>query len=163
MKYAGFTLIELIVVISVTAVLSIIGIAAFVTYSRTQALTTSVLDIVTMLQVAKSRAQSQVKPDAAPCLDGYRVAILSSNKTYQMFAVCLPNDYPVAGYTKKLPSNICFDASATTTTSILFRVLTGGVGGGGDIQINGYGSGFKITVNSAGNIVFIKTVGRVCS
>ena len=70
----GFTLIELMVVFSILAVLSTIGVAAFVSFSRTQTLNAAASDIKSMLNLAKSRAYSQVKPSVTPCntsqLDG---------------------------------------------------------------------------------------------
>lgn len=146
----GFTLIELIVVISVTAVLSIVGIAAFVTYSQTQALSASAQDVATMLQVAKSRAQSQVKPDSVPCLDGYRVDVYPQG-TYTLNAICGVNTYPIANQAKKLPTNISFYISSIS--SVQFAVLSGVVSGIRDIKINGYGKSKTINIDAIGNIV----------
>ena len=90
-KSSGFTLIELIVVISVAAVISVIGIAAFVSYNQTQSLNTTAADIANMFSVAKSRAASGVKPTTGPCftqtLDGYRISI-TIPRTYKLDAVC---------------------------------------------------------------------------
>src|SRR3990167_1262351 len=63
----GFTLIELLVAFVVIAVLSTIGIASFVSYSRSQALTQATNDLATTLTVARSRAQAQVKPSTGVC------------------------------------------------------------------------------------------------
>src|SRR3989344_8135047 len=88
----GFTLIELIVVISVAAVISVIGIAAFVSYNQTQSLNTTAADIANMFSVAKSRAASGVKP--TPCesqaLNGYQISINIAAKTYELNAICPP-------------------------------------------------------------------------
>lgn len=152
----GFTLIELIVVISITAVLSVIGIASFVNYSRAAALNAGVSDVVNMLQVAKSRAQTQVKQDGGLCetpiLKGYRVTISISEKTYKLDVVCGSNiTSPVVSYQKKLPDALSF--GDTTPTSIEFSVLNGAVIGSGNIKINGYNDAFKtITVDPIGNI-----------
>lgn len=153
MKKKGFTLIELIVVISVTAVLSVVGIAAFVTYSRTQALTTSAQDVASILNVAKSRAQSQVKPASGPCasgvLDGYKVVVTSST-AYELNAVCGGNDYQIAEQTKTLGKNVIF--SSPIATAFFFRVLTGGVEGAQEVVISGYGKTKAVTVTQSGII-----------
>lgn len=149
----GFTLIELIVVIAVTAVLSIVGIAAFVTYSQTQALTTSVQDVASVLNVAKSRAQSQVKPQVGPCasgiLDGYKVTV-TSNTTYELSAVCGGNDFQIAEQKKTLGKNVTF--SSPVGSAFFFRVLSGSVEGAPEVAVSAYGKTKAITVNSSGKI-----------
>lgn len=57
---AGFTLVELIVVFSITTVLASIGFASFVTYSRQQTLNTAVADAKLLLQTARSETLAQV-------------------------------------------------------------------------------------------------------
>ncbi|MBI2430425.1 MAG: prepilin-type N-terminal cleavage/methylation domain-containing protein [Candidatus Levybacteria bacterium] len=153
----GFTLIELIIVIAVTAVLSVIGIAAFVSYSRTQALNAATQDVVTMLQVAKSRAQSQVIPENHLCgtsrFAGYQVVIPLpiTQGVYRLEAVfegsCTKE---IGNQNKKLPQNISFDANSST--SIKFSVLTGEASVLGNIKINGYSKTKRITVSSSGLI-----------
>lgn len=126
----GFTLIEIIVVFSVIAILSTAGIASFVTYSRSQTVEVAAQDIVAMLNTAKSRALSQVKPVASPCgeageggvLQGYRVSISANN--YRLSAVCGGNDYFIPNENKPIPTSISITAGTGTYT---FRVLTGGV------------------------------------
>lgn len=151
----GFTLIELLVVIAIIAALSIIGIAALVAYSRAQVLNASASDIATLLNAAKSRAQSQVKPTTGVCstspLDSYQVSLSIASKTYQLNAVCAGNTMLI-GQAKTLPTDISFDSGGTTTTAISFLIITGGVKGAGDIKISGYSNSKKITVNSSGNI-----------
>lgn len=151
----GFTLIELLIVISLIAMLSTLGIAAFLSYSRTQTLNTAVLDVVSMLNVAKFRAQSQVRPNEGACtsaanqLDGYQVNIDISTKQYKLLAVC--GGFSVEIMTKTLPANISFQSAAPT--SILFRVLSGGVDKPGTITISGYDTAKTITIDSSGKIM----------
>ena len=59
----GFTLLELIVVFSIIAILSTIGLASFVNYSKAQILQGSANDIISTLNTAKSKAASQIKPN----------------------------------------------------------------------------------------------------
>lgn len=182
-KLSGFTLIEIIIVFSVLAIISVTGIAAFLNYSRSQTLSTATAEVVTMLNTAKSRAMSQkiINPTnesqtmcgANNPFVGYKVLICkfsdgsvgssdcigaTSNNSYQFQIACtnLPLD-PVIE-TKTLPPNISFPAGQTAV-SYLFRALTGAVditGGAsqGTITINGYGLTPKvITVYSDGRIV----------
>jgi len=148
----GFTLIELVVVLSVIAILSTVGIAAFVNYSRTQTLNTAVLDLVSMLNVAKSRSMSQVKPAGGDCvthsLDGYKVTI-SPPQSYNLDAVC--EGFSAEIERENLPVNISFEEGIQT--QFLFRTLTGGVESPGTITINGYNKIKTITIYSDGRII----------
>ncbi|HSD98900.1 MAG TPA: prepilin-type N-terminal cleavage/methylation domain-containing protein [Patescibacteria group bacterium] len=58
---SGFTLIELIIVFSVITVLSSLGVASFVAYSRSQTIDTAMKDFKSVLFTARSRALSQLR------------------------------------------------------------------------------------------------------
>lgn len=159
---AGFTLIELIVVFAIIAALSTLGVASFVSYSRTQALNSAVNDLVSILNLAKSRAQSQVKPSCAGPLDGYEIRLcgVSGSPTtcintidadYELDARCNGSVVSPPISTGKLSQNVSFDPS-TTTTSIFFSVLTGGVQGFGTIAMTGYSQTKNIVIDQSGNI-----------
>jgi len=153
----GFTLIELMVVFSIFAVLSTIGVAAFVSFSRTQTLNAAASDIKSMLNLAKSRAYSQVKPSVTPCntsqLDGYKVKIDSMGGSYDLIAQCGGLDTaPIR--TGRLPSGYSFTTGPPTPPStFFFPVIKGGVVGNGNVGINnGFGQWAIISVSSDGNI-----------
>lgn len=159
----GFTLIELIVIISVVGVLSIVGIASFVTYSRIQSLNSAVSDFVTTIHLAKSRAQSQVKPTERCAsnrqLNGYKVSVCGfpsstcvSTKDYELTIVCEGSTVSPAIESKRLLQNITFVSGGTTSTSFFFKVIIGGVVGAGDVVINGYGRSKTVRVDANGNI-----------
>lgn len=161
----GFTLIELIIVFSVMAIIGATGIAALVGYSEYQAFNTATLDVASMLQTAKVRAQSQTIPSSclSPVqLTGYQVHVGSDinsasattldKKTYQLIVNC---NYPLPLVLKSntLPnSNITFSAIVDVT----FPVLTGGATSltmPAQITVNGYGFPAKvISVKSDGTI-----------
>ncbi len=129
MKQFGFTLIELLWSIAIASILSSVGIAAFFTYSRTQALNAAVSEFTTMLQLAKFRAQSQVKPkgcsDSNYSLDGYRVDVNVLTGGYQLIAQCSGNDYPILNQ-NKLPQQMSFTClSDASHPYFFFQVLTG--------------------------------------
>ena len=169
---SGFTFIEILVTVAVAAALSAIGIAGFVSYSRSQALTAATSDVVTMLHLAKSKAQSQVKPSNCNILVGYKVGLCqlssidcqppetnnpsSGGKDYALYAVCSADSVNplVVNDSKKLSNNntIQFETTGTTSTAIFFNVITGGVTGFGNIKISGYGNQKTITVDAVGNI-----------
>jgi len=156
----GFTLIELIVVISVAAVVSVIGIAAFVSYNQTQSLNTTAADIANMFSVAKSRAASGVKPSTCSgSLDGYEIrlcglsgstCINSTSANYELDVRCNGLVAPPPMLTGKFPTNITFDIS-TSSRIFSFAVLTGGFSQAGTIVLTGFGKSKSITVDSLGN------------
>ncbi len=150
-KSRGFTLIELMVVLSVTAVLGTLGIAGFVNYNQVQTLQVSANDLATTLNVARSRALSQVKGSScsAKILEGYTVDI-SIPKSYTLSSRCSGVTSNLD--TKTLPQNVSFKSPDTSPTSFFFPVLSGGVQTGGNIVITGFGRDKIITVNSLGGV-----------
>lgn len=142
---AGFTLIELLVVFSVAAILGGIGIAGFSSYNDSQILTQTTNDVVSMLQTAKSRAQSQYKP--AGCTDTllyYKVTI--SSPTYTLTAVCGSTNLDLSS--KTLPGGMTFSISR----SVNFYPLLGGAYSSGSIVLNKGSVSKTITVSGNGNI-----------
>lgn len=149
-KERGFTLIEILFVLSVTAIISTIGVAGFVSYSRSQKLNAAVGDVVSMLTVAKSRALSQVKPSMGVCassvLDGYRVRTTGSS-TYSLDVLCVGGSQAIQS--KILPSNIAFANNKT----FVFPILTGG-GDAGSIQITS-------SENNQSKIIILDSSGKI--
>lgn len=132
---AGFTIIELIVAFSILAVISTIGVIAFVSYSQIQAVNAGGYEVVTMFQTAKSRAQSQVKPNTGACsvlpLYGYEVVLCPGgcNVGYKYRLNVLCGDGGGTSQTietKKLPKDVYF-SGFSSETYFLFRSLTGGL------------------------------------
>jgi len=153
MKQKGFTLIELMVTISIAAVLGTLSIAGFNTFNQSQMLRTSADDVVTMLNLAKSRAQSQIKIGASCAsnpLEGYRVDISIAGGSYTLSSVCgTPNSLQA----KSLPQNIEFDSASPA--SFFFPVLSGGtsLGASGQIVISNSAGGIRtITVKPLGGV-----------
>lgn len=150
----GFTLVELVVVFSVMAILGTAGIAAYVSYSRTQALDAASSEVLSMLQTAKSRAQSQVRPTQGVCvtgtLDGYQVTIDPSNNTYKLEIKCGVIVQMIEE--KRLPQNVTFQDGLPQV--FLFRILTGGVDRAGTVTLTAYEKNKSISVNQAGVVGF---------
>ena len=150
MRQKGFTLIELMIVISVTAVLGTLGIAGFVNYNRVQAVQSAANDLATILNLARSRALSQVKLGATcktKTLEGYGVET-SSNNSYSLKIYCSrPTNEELDR--KTLPRGITFKSSPRT---FFFPVLTGGVETQGQIVITNSITDKTITINSLGGV-----------
>src|SRR5882724_4055643 len=139
----GFTLIEILVVFAVMSALLFSSMAAFDSYNRSQTFQTSVANIVSVLNVAKSRSLTQVKPSqcGTKVLQGYQVSISTATSTYLLQVVCDTTVYTLS--TGTLPSQVTFAAGATTP--ILFAVSTGVVRSVSTVTINGYGKAKTIT------------------
>ena len=149
----GFTLIELMVVLSITAVLGTLGIAGFMTYNQTQVLQSSASEVVTMLNLAKSRAQSQIKPSAlcsSGTLDGYSVSVrIVQDRSYALWLKCSGLDVKINEQDKNLPSGLRF----TSSIIFFFPVQTGGVQALGEFDISSSdGKKKTIKVNSLGGV-----------
>lgn len=148
----GFTLLEIIIVLSVLTILSTIGIASFSSGSKAASVETALNDIVSTFQLARSRAISQVKPDGqGVCngdLRGYRVEIKPQTNSYSLVLICENSTYTIS--TKTLPNNITF--SNDPQTSFFFPILTGSVEGSGTVSIKGYNITKSVVVDSVGGI-----------
>ncbi|HEV2339283.1 MAG TPA: prepilin-type N-terminal cleavage/methylation domain-containing protein [Patescibacteria group bacterium] len=137
---AGFTLIELLIVFSVTAILSSIGIASFLSYSRSQDLRESTYNLQTYLQTARADVLAQVKP-AGLCggpLQSYEVfvcckgggsncPICKSSDNIELDISCGGSTHVVMS--KSFPSDVIIDNINTTNRSFVFTPISGIVSG----------------------------------
>lgn len=178
---SGFTLIELIVVFTVFTILSGVGVASFVTYSRSQAVDNSLKELKTTLLTARSRSLSQLK--GTNCgnnvnlqLLGYEVVLCSvpghshpanvscndSSNAYELQIICgLPDgsgQTAVSVLDKKfLDSSITFDTNSTATY-FYFSTLTGAVttdasgGTSPTAKVKGYSLTRSVSVSQTGVI-----------
>lgn len=174
-KSLGFTLIEMIIVFSIAAAISTLGIASFLEYNRSSEVNSAASGLSSFLNLAKSRALSQVKPSTCTgILNGYKVMICKtssnadcSGKT-NVLNTCLPadssdKDYAIYAFcdgallspsidSKKLPPNVC--VSNSSQTSFYFKVFTAGTEGSGNITIHNKNNNSKIiNVSSDGRII----------
>ncbi len=156
----GFTLIELLVVFSIIAIISTVTLASFSDFNKTSAAKQTGAQLASFFNDAKSRSLSQVKPSSCSgSLGGYVVDICITAGTgctnadsYKMSVIC--SGVKTELLVKKLPSNMHFSSSGTTSTSYRFNLLTGGVTGAGTVVITGNGSTQTITVNQIGSITY---------
>ena len=163
----GFTLIELIIVFSVMAILSSIGIASFASYANSQKLRSAALDVKTVLQQARSQAFTQVKPvscTGAGAFQGYEVRLCgvsgtncssTGNNDYELDAMCDSTAIVVSA--TKFVSGVSVDTGKTTQGTFHFTPITGGIAnltsGKATIVLDGANASSQtITVMSAGVI-----------
>ena len=79
LHFQGYTLVELLIVIGIISVITASGIFAAVQYNRNQVITTTANEVASQMLLAKSRAQTQVKPQTCSKLDGYQVIIQNTS------------------------------------------------------------------------------------
>ena len=168
MKYVshhvrGFTLIELLVVFSIIAVISTVTLASFSNFSKASAVKQTGAQLASFFNDAKSRSLSQVKPSScAGSLGGYVVDICITAgsgctypDSYKMSVVCSGVKTDLAPpLVKRLPTNMHFSSTGTTSTSYRFNLLTGGVTGAGSVAITGNGSTLTLTVSQVGSVTY---------
>jgi prepilin-type N-terminal cleavage/methylation domain-containing protein len=147
----GFTLIELVVAFSIMAILSTVGIASFVSYSRSQTLQQAANNLVTAINTAKASSVAQTVSlnlsggvvlacAAGQSFGGYGITIYPANGNYTYYIKCSGTKvYPSAMTYTALPNKVVFGSG--TTQDIFFSVLTGGVTGSGSIILDGSGLG----------------------
>lgn len=145
----GFTLIELLVVISIMAILTSLGIASYATYNSNQLVQIAAADVVNLMNTAKSRAISQVKPEECGerSLTEYKVTIDRTQSEYALVAVC---DEDVVIGTKSLPTQISF--MPESDSEVAFALSTGISPQESLIKLTGFDTTKVITITETGTI-----------
>lgn len=153
----GFTLIEILLVVSIIAILSVSTGIAFSSINAKQQLNNSAQDVLVMLHSAKAKAQSQITLTACNSLQQYQVmrcgagplckTVGASSSTYELQAVCNNGSYLIDA--KSLLGSVTF--ANTSDTTISFSVLTGGSSGGV----------FTVTSGSGNRILTVSQYGQV--
>lgn len=156
-KTNGFTLIEILLVFSIIAIISVASIFAYSSYNTKQQINNSSQDLLVLVHTAKAKAQAQISPSTCTSLQSYQVmrcgagpscqTVGANATTYELQAVC--NNGIVAVDTKALAPNVTFTNGSSTTVS--FNVLTGGASGGTFTITNGTTTR-TVTVSSYGQV-----------
>lgn len=178
----GFTLIELIIVFTIFTILSGVGVASFVTYSRSQAVDNSLRELKTTVYTARSRALSQLKDSSCVSngtslqLLGYEVVLCSVpghshpanvgcnnvSNAYELQMICGKSDgSSQTAFTvlekKFIDSNISFDTTSNATyfffATITAAVTTDAPGGSSPTAVvKGYSLLKSVSVSQTGVI-----------
>lgn len=161
MRQKGFTLVELVIVFSVIALLSIVGIASFVSFTQRQVLGNAVSDLRTTLNVARMYTLSQYNDSCTNSqqLGGYVVVVCcnpSNNQTpmsncpaigcsgsydYELYESCVHTDGSITynvvkGQQKNFPKAITV-SSQTSARTFQFTPISGKVTFGGALLLAG--------------------------
>lgn len=154
MKKNGFSLIELLVVISIILLTVGGGIAGFLTFNDKQTVLEGMRKVKSYFQVAQGRAQAgEIPPGCTGGLDHYAVRYHSAPCSDEIcvVAVCgggtsvvMDQSYtPVNNLTISLPGG---------ASGVQFLVLGGGVVNSGNIEVSYSGRTYNFDVSSGGDI-----------
>jgi type II secretory pathway pseudopilin PulG len=155
----GFSLVELIAAFTLLITISALAIVNFRSYSETQVIKNSALDVALQLQKARSRAQSQVKPsDIVACqtdpLQAYEVKICgvtgsscTGDNAYELHVICGGVSNLIERKTLITPLKFL----AASSPSFRFQVMNGSVNAGSVILDNN-GVQKTVQVSGIGNI-----------
>ncbi len=145
----GFTLLELIIIFAISAIILSISVSSFGNFNSSQIFNGAVSDVVSVLNSARSRSISQVKPpQCSSSLDGYEVKFTTADREYEQSALC--GGVAVATQQKKLPAQVSFVTGSAP--SVPFNVSVGTVNSPRTIAVTGYGKTSTISINTVGII-----------
>jgi prepilin-type N-terminal cleavage/methylation domain-containing protein len=145
----AYTLIELLIVISITGIIFGIGYFGFREFSRRQVLASTTSALVTNLRLAQERALAGDKPEGCSGnLEGYEVVFNSTSYTIQ--AVCESGKIEI----KKVDLPEAIFLALPSVNPILFKVLAQGtnVAEKVEIAVSGFDKSQIVTVTSSGEI-----------
>ena len=162
----GFTLVEMLVTISIVTLLSGVGFAAFVSHSRTQAVEQAANDLKEGVKKAKFNTVSFIKPDVSGCpnpFTGYHmhfcVASKASCSNIYDFEVDSQYSYTDAAcslpvYRYKLPQNVSYGAGSTCRDIRIASIsnLTNGTTLPCQIVVSAYGITKTLSIDSSLNV-----------
>ena len=152
----GFTLIEILVTISLGLIVTVSGMAYYSNFNRRQMVEQSAKKIVSDLRLAQNLALTQEKPDQESCacdfLNGYSVNFNFPEKSYQIAVDCNPACEESVIFKEAVLENVTLSG----LQSVKFLVLTQGVQtSGGDtltISSDNFSYSKEVVIGGAGNI-----------
>ena len=141
-KKFGYTLIEILVALSISATIFVIGYVAFREFARRQALLGAGRNLHADLRLAQGQALAGQKPDGCTVLVGYAFTVLNVS-TYEVTGVCSNSSFSIK--TRDMPAGIVFEP-LPTPNPIIFKIL-----GEGTNIIAGSRANFVLLQEATGN------------
>ena len=155
----GFSLIELLVAISIFLLLTGIGAVNYRTFNQRQELQQSVHNVQEALRFAQKKARVGEKPvgcEAPIILEGYSVQAAATGDNFEIYAECRdPGGTDVdiqVGDTQRLVGGVNF--AMGSNLNVLYKGLTGGTNSAAalTITLDNNGLGYSFIVNQGGEI-----------
>jgi len=143
----GFTLVELIVVVTITMIISAGLLVNYTTHNDTQRVRQAALTLKNNLRLAQTKAMSGAKPRDVSCtiLRGYITTFQST--TYDTQALCTEGAVgEKLSYT--LPASVRFTVSSPVT----FSVLSGSVSTSTTLTVRGVSKTYSVDISASGEM-----------
>ncbi len=115
----GYTLLEVLISLSIISIIFVVGYAGFREFARRQALQAAARDVRGDLRLAQEQAFAGKKPSGCNTLSGFSFEIVDT-LSYEVGAVCDNGSYLVRE--KELPEGIVFEP-IPSPNPVLFKVL----------------------------------------
>lgn len=144
---SGFTVVELLIILSLIALLFTLGVAQYNRFNRSQNLTKAKDELISNLRLAQGKAMAGEKPEVCmETLSGHKLKFID-NSHYKIVAVCVEEVDIKTDIT--LPTGVTKQAGSD---EIFFRVLSQGIESDISLILSGFGETKTITINTAGEI-----------
>jgi type II secretory pathway pseudopilin PulG len=143
-KQAGYTLIEIVVVVGIMILMIGGGIAGFVQFQEKQAIIGAASDMKVQLRLAQTRARSGDVPSGCDRLQSYAVRTTTASETTLVSQVAICDSGEIVRTEKELAPGI----TTAGDYDIRFLTLHGGVSGAEIITLEsttGYSYEFEVT------------------
>lgn len=142
----GFTLLELLV--SVTIMMLIVGggIASYITFNERQQLAAAAKELQGYFRSAQSRARANEVPDGCTSLQGYSVQVNQDDSEVRLVAECASGDIERATYV------LSGTATPNSAINVSFATLKGGVTGAQTITLSQGSRSYSFKVTAGGEI-----------
>ncbi len=149
---SGFSLVELLITLSIIALLFSLGLTQYNRFNRRQVLIRAKDNLVSELRLTQAKSLAAEKPDDCGVnpLVGHKLEF-TSNQSYQIVAVC-GGVLSVVKDGMSLPIGVIKDSGPD---EILFKVLSQGIDIDGEQQIiitDDFGQSQTVTINNVGEI-----------
>lgn len=161
-KHSGFTLIELIIALSIIGLLSTLGLAYYQDFNRRQIVVQVAKDLKNNLRLAQSKALTGEKDCAIGICGGTTLGCGNDGaektlvgwfvdfSTKQIYGKCDNTLFWPTSFAERIPSNV----SINTINPIQFNPLTGGVNIQNEqtICISGFEKYYRLKITPSGEI-----------
>ena len=146
----GFTIVELLIILSLIALLFTLGIAQYNRFNRSQTLTQTKNELVSNLRLAQGKSLAGEKPNQCgdEALLGHQLEF-TNNQSYKIVAVCGSEPYPEVKQTVTFPEGVI---KTSAENIVFFKILSQGVESEVTITLSGFGETRDIIITAAGEI-----------
>lgn len=148
----GFTLIELIVAVTIMVLLTGGGIASYITFNDNQQLEGSARQIQSYLRAAQTKARVGDRPTGCTRLEAYKVAVPASTNQLQLLTVC-DGGVETQVQVTELTNVESVSTDQGSGLAVEFRVLHGGSSFDGEVTVSSPSNTREtFTISSGGEI-----------